>query len=117
MLNQLNEATGFYKHWSVGSEIESITRNFPNVYQIAFFNCGREHWCSTRHTGCFESRSAAEEHMKQIQMPSAIPEMAEVELNLKEKVQIETNLDEQKSVKQITSFEEQRLGKSHMHNH
>jgi hypothetical protein len=90
MLNQLNEATGFYKHWSVGSDIESITRNFPNVYQIAFFNCGREHWSSTRHTSCFESRQAAEEQLKQIPVPSAVQEMAEVEINLKKQVQIET---------------------------
>ena len=60
LLNQMNNLTGFYKHWSVETDIRSIAFNFPNVYQVAFFACGRELWNSIEHVGCFESKEATE---------------------------------------------------------
>ena len=95
----MNESTGFYKHWSVETDIRSIAFNFPNVYQVAFFACGRELWNINDHIGCFASKEAAEQHYEAKKLAE---EAGEVE-----------NEDEVncKIYKQIASIEKERMGK------
>ena len=48
LLNEFNEKTGYYNHWSAEEDILQIAKDFSNAYALAFFCCNRDVWLSSR---------------------------------------------------------------------
>ena len=41
LLNEFNNKTGFYKHWTIESDIREIANTFSNSYQVAIIAASR----------------------------------------------------------------------------
>ena len=50
LLNEFNDKTRFYKHWSIESDIREIASSFPNSYQVAMLACSRQVKRASIHT-------------------------------------------------------------------
>ena len=48
LLNEFNEKSGYYNHWSAEEDILNIAKEFSNAYVLAFFCCNRDVWISSR---------------------------------------------------------------------
>ena len=63
LLNEFNNKTGFYKHWTIESDIREIANTFSNSYQVAIIAASRQIMRASVHSGGFGgSKEEAEEH-------------------------------------------------------
>ena len=53
LLNEFNDKTGFYRHWSIESDIREIASTFSNSYQVVMLACSRETKRASIHIGGF----------------------------------------------------------------